>query len=434
MDNKELIMRIAHYTKQLREAYYRTIDARAEYPEVPNGGEIKDSTTNTPAIYLEGPHCCKSGVGCCVNCFYSMYSQHDIHDTKDKLKKQVDYILDHFDEMVIDKQYKMKEDAPIEVTVSPTGSYFSEYEFPKEVRLDMLKNLVEKSKQYGKEINLIIEAHASDIEINGIDPREANLLNQLHTKCILGFEAVNEYSRNVLYNKRLPIHTYENAVRILQNNTIQVGSFVMGGLITYTDLETKQDMLETISYLQSQNVFPVLMFSNIQSYTIPDILHQNGKYELLQPFTTTDIAYEMFNIIGEKSYWMIPEPVSGPPTPKNNIFYDRKDTTTSPELNKELHKLLFVLRMTRNVGNFMRSYEKLKEEHKKEYAEYKRAMEEKQLNITPLESRMEKALDCISEHMKNYIDNIVIEESGNEEIVDNTIKTETMKELDEGGR
>lgn len=367
--NSALTQEITSIIRELRQGYYNTIkDESKDYPDIPNGGDIKDSTNNTPAIYLEGPHCCKSDVGCCTNCFYSMYMQHEQSKIKEKMKAQVDWILDNFDKEVVQKQegptnikrdkftYPYKE--PIVVTISPTGSYFSEHEFPKEIRMYMLKKLLEKSEEYERDIVLITEAHSTDI-INGIDKQEVELLNKLHNKCILGFESVVEYSRNVLYNKKLPIGTYEKAVEVLQNNGIDVGSFVIGGLITYNDKETQNDMLETVKYLKEKNVFPVMMFSNIQPYTMPDLLYKGGKYHLLQPFTTTEITYEMLKMLGKDSYWMVPEPVSGPPVPKNNIFYNREDTTTSSYLNRELHKLLFKLRMTRNSEDFIKSYEDL---------------------------------------------------------------------------
>ena len=434
------IKEITNITRSLRNQYYETISQEPnDYPDRPNGGDIKDSTNNTPAIYLEGPHCCKSDAGCCTNCFYSMYIQHDANKTKEKIKAQVDWILDNFDEEVVQKQEgptKIKNDdftypekEPITVTISPTGSYFSDYEFPKEVRFYMLEKLLQKSKEYGRDVVLIIEAHATDV-IRGIDEKEADLLRKLHTKCILGFESVVDYSRNVLYNKKLPLEVYEKAVQILQNSGIDVGSFVIGGLITYNDLETKQDMLKTVEYLKSKNVFPVMMFSNIQQYTMTDVLHQAGEYHLLQPFTTTDIIKEMFTILGNDSYWMVPEPVSGPPVPKNNIFYNRQDVTTPPHVNRELHKLLFKLRMTRDSNEFVKEYERILQEHQVEYEEYRRSVETEKNNAEPLETRLIKAITCTKTRLPEYYKTVNAEESPIDGAGgDITIKTEALEEI-----
>ena len=436
--NSELIKEITDIIKRLREGYYRTIvDDSKEYPDIPNGGDIKDSTNNTPAIYLEGPHCCKSDIGCCTNCFYSMYNQHEQPKIKEKMKAQIDWILDNFEEEVVKKQegpsdikrdkFKYPDKEPIVVTISPTGSYFSEHEFPKEVRKYMLQKLIEKSEQYERDIVLITEAHSTDI-VNGIDEEEAELLRKLHNKCILGFESVNEYSRNVLYNKKLPLDVYEKAVEILQRNGIHVGSFVIGGLITYNDAETKQDMLETVKYLKSKNVFPVMMFSNIQQYTMPDLLYQGEQYHLLQPFTTTDITYEMLKILGEDAYWMVPEPVSGPPVPKDNIFYNRKDTTTSPYLNRELHKLLFKLRMTRNSNDFMKNYEDILQQYPEEYKKYKQYIENESKQAGSLKERLIKVITYAKESLPEYL-KMVTQRECEEEQKDITIKTETLQEI-----
>lgn len=439
--NSELTREITSIIKRLREEYYKTIvDESKEYPDIPNGGDVRDSTNNTPNFYLEGPHCCKSDAGCCTNCFYSMYKQHEQPKIKEKMKAQVEWILDNFEEEVIKKQdgpsnikrdkFNYPSEEPIVVTISPTGSYFSEHEFPREVRIYMLQKLIEKSKEYKRDIVLITEAHSTDV-VNGIDEEEAELLRKLHNKCILGFESVVEYSRNVLYNKKLPLGVYEKAVEVLQNNGIDVGSFVIGGLITYNDLETKQDMLETVQYLKSKNVFPVMMFSNIQQYTMPDVLYQGGKYHLLQPFTTTDITYEMLKILGEDSYWMIPEPVSGPPVPKDNIFYNRKDTTTSQYLNKELHKLLFKLRMTRNSTDFMRGYENILRQYPEEYRKYKQYIENDSKQAGSKKDRLVEAIAYVKENLSEYLIGVTQGDGDNDER-DITIKTETLKEIREG--
>lgn len=444
--NSALTEEITNIIKELRQGYYKTIENESrDYPDIPNGGDVKDSTNNTPAIYLEGPHCCKSDVGCCTNCFYSMYKQHGQQKIKEKMKSQVDWILENFDEEVVQKQdgpsdikkdkFNYPDKEPIVVTISPTGSYFSDHEFPKKVRMYMLKKLLEKSEEYERDVVLITEAHSTDV-INGIDEEEAELLRKLHNKCILGFESAVEYSRNILYNKKLPIDTYEKAVEVLQSNGIDVGSFVIGGLITYTDEETKKDMLESVRYLKSKGVFPVMMFSNIQEYTMPDVLYKGGKYHLLQPFTTTDITYEMLKILGEDSYWMVPEPVSGPPVPKNNIFYNRQDTTTSPYLNRELHKLLFKLRMTRDSEHFIKSYEDLLQKHPEEYQKYREHLETESKQSGTLRDRLVDAITYTKKNLSEYLLGVTQGDTDGEErdSTDITIKTETLKEIKGEGR
>ena len=151
------------------------------------------------------------------------------------------------------------------MTLSPTGSFFSEKEFPKELRIDFLRKLETKSRQLQRDIVLHIEAHANDVvkaETHILQGEEIELLRKLHAKCILGFESVNEWSRNVLYNKRLPLKEFEKAVTILQKAGIEVGAFVFSGLLTHTNIEAKQDMLSSVKYLKALKVCKLSVLDN----------------------------------------------------------------------------------------------------------------------------------------------------------------------------
>ena len=277
MSNKEYAAysnTIGDLTKILRKAYYHTgtPEEKKEIPTEPSQLTSEQGLGNFPAFYLQGQHCEKSDCGCCSNCFYSQF--HYDEPKPEDIQAQCDYVINHFDKLVLPYQEGKNEfegelqypnSKPIFMTLSPTGSFFSDKEFPKDIRLDFLRKLKAKSQELHRDIVLHIEAHSLDVcksEEYIKTSEESQLLRELHAKCILGFESRDEWSRNVLYNKHLPLESFEKAVSILQGAQIDVGAFVFSGLITHTDTEAKQDMLNSVRYLKEKGVFPVLMFAN----------------------------------------------------------------------------------------------------------------------------------------------------------------------------
>lgn len=413
--------KIRRITKKLRESYYKTgTEEERQVPLEPNQLTAKQGLGNFPAFYLEGHHCERSDCGNCTNCFYSQFYSEE--PTKEQIQAQYDYVLKHFEELVLKEQYGKNEfpqdslfyqDAkPIFMTFSPTGSFFSEKEFPRELRIDFLRKLKEKSSQLQRDIILHIESHANDVvkaETNLLQGEEIELLRKLHAKCILGFESVNEWSRNVLYNKRLPLKEFEKAVTILQRAGIEVGAFVFSGLMTHTDTEAKQDMLSSVKYLKELGVFPVLMFANCQSWTIPDLLIQAGEAKLQEPYTVLDTVYEAMNILtkngkAEAGYYLVPEPVDGPPYPEKNIFFDRDDLEGISSVECMLaHEILVNFRATRDIETFQKAWETFTKTHPS-YTHYLERMRRQESSKLPLQTRLEKIIEVVVNHFEHYVE------------------------------
>ncbi len=420
MNNKDYSKYIGKITHDLRNAYYKTgnIDEKKEIPLEPSQLNAKQGLGNFPAFYLQGQHCEKSDCGCCTNCFYSQF-HYDEPNAK-AIQAQCDYVIDNFEKLVLSQQYgtnefdgerKYPNSKPIFMTLSPTGSFFSEKEFPREVRLDFLKKLEKKSEELQRDIVLHIEAHAIDVYKHQDyirNSEETEILRKLNTKCILGFESVDEWSRNVLYNKHLPLKCFEDAVQILQQSGIEPGAFVFSGLVTLTDTESKEDMLNSVKYLKEKGVFPVIMFANSQAWTLPDLLRIKGKHHLQEPATVLDTVYEVMSILTDKGksnsgYYLIPEPVEGPPYPDGNIFYDRTDIEEfSEESSKNMHKILKDFRANRDIAQFVRSWNSFRKNNI-EYKRYQNRIELQEAKKEDKETRFTKVLDFGIEHMQEYI-------------------------------
>lgn len=420
MDNNKYSRYIGKLTHDLRQAYYKTgsIEEKREIPLEPSQLNAKQGLGNFPAFYLQGQHCEKSDCGCCTNCFYSQF-HYDEPDEK-AIQAQCDYVIDNFESLVLSQQYgtnefdgirKYPNSKPIFLTLSPTGSFFSEKEFPRNIRLDFLKKLEAKSQELQRDIVLHIEAHAIDVvryQDYIKNSEESEILRRLNTKCILGFESVDEWSRNVLYNKHLPLKCFEDAVSILQESGIEPGAFVFSGLVTHTDLEAKEDMLSSVEYLKQIGAFPVLMFANSQSWTLPDLLSWKGKHHLQEPATVLDTVYGALEILTEKGkikpgYYLIPEPVEGPPYPDSNIFYDRTDIEgISETASKEAHQILKDLRATRDISAFVQAWNNFRKNNP-DYIRYQNRTREIEESKESKEERFAKALKAGVEYMSEYI-------------------------------
>lgn len=421
MDTKTIVMMLSTITRKLRQDYYKTAQPDEKtVSDQPSVLSAKQGLGNFPAFYLEGVHCEKSDCGTCANCFYSQYYSSPAN--AEQIKSQIDYVFDHFEEKVLNEQYGKNEfpigklhyptSKPIFMTLSPTGSWFSEKEFPEEVRKYFLERLKAKSDELKRDIILHIEAHATDVVSHKdhiLSSEETELLNYLHAKCILGFESVAEYSRNTLYNKKLPLNTFENAVSILKQAGVDVGAFVFSGLITHTDTEAKKDMLKSVEYLKGKGVFPVLMFANCQTWTIPDILIKQGHAKLQEPYTVLDTVNAAMDILTkggteQPGYYLVPEPVDGPPYPEENIFFGREDIPNLTNIDSiRAHKILSDLRQSRDINAFTNQWRNFKQENPS-YDKYLLRMQNQEKTKGSLKGRLEDVLKNVIRGYRDYLD------------------------------
>lgn len=173
-------------------------------------------------------------------------------------------------------------------------------------------------------------------------------------------------------------------------------------------MESKEDMLNSVRFLKERGAFPVLMFANSQSWTLPDLLRWKEKHWLQEPATVLDTVYGALEILTDKGkskpgYYLIPEPVEGPPYPIGNIFYDRTDIPDfSEESSKKMHQILKDFRATRDISNFVRSWKEYKKDNP-EYEKYQDRIHKKEIEKEGKDIRFAKALKYGVEHMDEYV-------------------------------
>ena len=363
----KLSKKIANLTKRLRLTAYQCGPVQNELDAIPFGGSIRESIGPFPEFILKGRFCVRSMRGQCSPCFYSRLPVHNISKQKfdSGYEAQVEYILHNFEELIVKNQighisYRDPSDKKIySIVCTPTGSYFDEHEYPVSVRKSNLEKLFNAMIQHNCEIVLHIESHAEDVikYFEQPDMEEIELLHKLHTRVLLGFESVNEFSRNILYSKQLSIEDFEKAVDILKAHEFPVGAFVFAGLFAYTDEETIEDTRQSLLYLKETGISPVLMFSNTQKYTIPDVLLDNKKFKLLDPRTVAAIVKQTIDIFGcemtgDIDPWFIADPKGGPPDPNVHIF-NADSSTTCPNCANRIYLAIENLRITKNAEPFL---------------------------------------------------------------------------------
>ncbi|MCL2820405.1 MAG: hypothetical protein FWD38_06190 [Oscillospiraceae bacterium] len=393
---------ISRLSLQLRSAYYESNrESIGVYP-TPYGGRMTESIGAWPEFILKGTFCKRSIQGLCSPCFYSRFplTKANRHDYLAMLKSQTSYVTNNFDELVVKRQYGLADDSflTISLVLTPTGSFFDEYEFPIAIRLEMEKALVNFAQVQNTSINLHIETHADDlIEYdyeNANGKTEISYLKVLNTKIIFGLESADEYVRNVLYNKKLTLHDFETAIKKAQLMGLATGAFVFAGLFALNDLQTHDDVVSSVKYLLEQSIFPVIMFQNAQPYTITDVLLKKAKITMLEPFTVAWIVEDVLELVEQSaSYYLIADPIGGPPDPDMHIFKEAR--LTCDNCSESIYKELVNLRKSRDVRAFSISMKKIRQ--CRCYNNYRKYIDGLSLDMSLLRNRADYLLrECRS--------------------------------------
>lgn len=162
--------RITDISLKLRKKYYESLIDESCYYATPHGiaGNMSESIGSWPEFIFRGTFCRRTFKGYCSPCFYSQFPI-DKKEVGQKyiemIRKQFDYVINNFDELVIKRQYgihKNQQENFITFVLTPTGSYFDDKEFPQFLRIEMLNKLVQKAKQCEMNFQLLIECHCKD--------------------------------------------------------------------------------------------------------------------------------------------------------------------------------------------------------------------------------------------------------------------------------
>lgn len=354
--------RITEISKNLRMQYYIEHNSENCIFKVPHGiaGNLTESIGSWPEFIFRGTFCKRTFNGFCSPCFYSQFpvsekSNCDIYENM--IRSQFDFVIDNFEDIVIKRQYGKTEDGIVKFVLTPTGSYFDETEFPQRLRIEMLNKINQVANKYSVKVFLHVECHCKDW--NALDKQtdeskeEILLLRKLNAKLLFGFESINDYVRNVLYNKNLNMDEFIFAYDSALAANLKVGVFIFAGLFSMNDALTIKDTCSSIDFAVNKGITPVLMFQNIQQHTITDLLYRSNNISLLEPFTVMEIVLHLTKCVESisGSDWLIADPKGGPPVPEYNIFDCAR--ITSKENSDKIYKMICELRLSRDTETFV---------------------------------------------------------------------------------
>lgn len=297
----------------------------------------------------------------------------------------------------------------IGMVLTPTGSFFDPIEFPPNIRNEILTLLVDHTDRNDIELALHIETHAEHILMASESQSEftqtIELLQQLNARVLFGFESSNEFVRNILYNKHLDMGTFENAIALTKSFDLGVGAFVFVGINPLNELEIISDAITTIDYLKGQGISPILMFHNIQPYTIQELLYVIYAHNLLEPRTLMEIVKYMLESIGDDKEgridsWLIADPVGGPPTPEFHIFNSKRNITCE-KCSQKIRDGVTQLRVDRNIDRFVENYEQV---NSCECAiEYYKSFDVQARENLSLYDRTSNVINCAQNKLEDYV-------------------------------
>lgn len=342
IDYDNLIKRTRAINCTLREELFKNTEKLTDIRRVPFFGHFvngmaTESLGPFPEFILPTHPCIRTLQGYCSPCFFSKVpmSSCSTEDIYNSLIVQTQYIIEHFNEIVIGFQSRkdiFKDKWDVTFCYACNGSLFSNAETTPSTRKQAFQMLSEEIDRRGLRPLTYIETCVNDYlrflssdEFDTIFP----LLKRLNAVISFGFESYNEVTRNLIYLKNLSLNDFEEAVKINSELGLQTAAFLYTGFHSMTQNEIVDDVTKSVEYLVRKNVMPIIMYPNLQEYTLPHMLYCAGRYNLIDPRTALRIFKNVDSITRSitqetRDYWLMGDLFGGPPTPPMNFFSNNR--------------------------------------------------------------------------------------------------------------
>lgn len=338
-----LIKRTQAINRKLRMELFNNTEKLVDIRRKPFFGQFvngmaTESLGPFPEFILPTHPCIKTLQGYCSPCFFSKVpmSGQSSEDIYNSLVVQTQYIIEHFDETVIGFQSRkdcFKDKWDLTFCYACNGSLFSNAETTQSTRKQAFQLLADEIERRGLRPLTYIETCVTDY-LNFLSSNEFNdifpSLKKLNAVISFGFESSNDITRNLIYLKNLSLNDFEKAVELNSKLGLQTAAFLYSGFHSMTQNEIVEDVTKSVIYLTSKNVMPIIMYPNLQEYTLPHLLYQAGRYNLIDPRTALRIFENVDSITKQitqdsRDYWLMGDLFGGPPAPPMNFFSnDRK--------------------------------------------------------------------------------------------------------------
>lgn len=296
-DERDLLERTRRLMSTMRRATYTRDD-------VLEGPVTKPFLFHTPnlcgdyaVIVLGSRRCSKYTAGNCTPCHYSGLPHPKVlgqEGLRTGLLAQVDHLVENFDALVLDRQrgdghgYRLPRRFPrgrfADFELAGEGSFLADPEIPPEVRRAILDNVAALSERRQMDLHVGLEVKAEDVlraEQRGELASWASLPEQLNLSLLMGFESRDDTVRGLLFAKGLAIGDLERAITIAHRRALRPVCFVYAGAHALTEDEIVRDTRASIAWLRQRGAGVYLMLGNLQPHTLPHLLHQDGRYRMM---------------------------------------------------------------------------------------------------------------------------------------------------------
>lgn len=335
---EDLVKRTQVVNRKLRAQLFDNTEKLADIRRKPFYGHFingmaTESLGPFPEFILPTHPCTRTLQGYCSPCFFSKVplSNRSREEIYNSLVVQTEYIINHFDEIVIGFQSRsdsLKDNWDVTFCYACNGSLFSNAETTPETRKKVFQMLSDEIDRRNLRPLTYIETCVTDYldflsgdEFDTIFP----FLKRINAVIAFGFESSNEITRNLIYLKNLLLDDFEKAITINSNLGLQSAAFLYAGFHSMTQNEIIKDVTNSVVYLTNKKVMPIVMYPNLQEYTLPHLLYQAGRYNLIDPRTALRIFKNVDSITkseeqSNRDYWLMGDLFGGPPAPPTNFF------------------------------------------------------------------------------------------------------------------
>lgn len=337
-DYENIVKRTQAINRRLRMELFSITEKLVDIRRKPFFGQFvngmaTESLGPFPEFILPTHPCIRTLQGYCSPCFFSKVpiSSQSNDDIYHSLIVQTQYIIDHFDEIVIGFQSRedsFKDRWDVTFCYACNGSLFSDAETTQSIRKQAFQMLSDEIQKRNLRPLTYIETCVTDYldflsssEFDAIFP----LLKKLNAVISFGFESSSDITRNLIYLKNLSLKDFEKAIEINSELGLQSAAFLYSGFHSMTQNEIVEDVINSVTYLTDKKVMPIIMYPNLQEYTLPHLLYQAGRYNLIDPRTALRIFEETDSITKDviqnsRDYWLMGDLFGGPPAPPMNFF------------------------------------------------------------------------------------------------------------------
>lgn len=420
---KDLVIKSKSLIRMLRKAYYSKSSRLSGVREKPLFGFIRegmptDSLGPFPEFILPTLPCQKTLSGFCAPCFFSKVEMAvgTIQDIKNSMLLQTEYIIEHFDEIIVNYQTRqagvLKDTYDITFCYACNGSLFSNYETTRDTRYQSFKLLNDAIRNRGLKALVYLETCVDDYlaflksdEIRDLLP----IFRELNVVILCGFESVDTYIRDVLYVKDMHLSDFQEVITRNRELGLETGAFLYRGFHSLTQNEIIQDTVRSLAFLCANNVMPVIMLPNLQEYTLTHLLYSYEQYNIIDPLTALKIVnitmWFTKNVFdSKKDCWLMGDLFGGPPKPRNSVFTNKRKIICD-DCAETIRKSLQLVRLSNNVSEIECAMAKVKSCKCGCYDKYLSEMEEEEIirKKISMQMRGQKSIEFAYNHVYDYI-------------------------------